>query len=146
MSELKNCPVGHLYDGAWPRCPYCEPEGEARPAPIAWLSVIEEDLDDDVEVRRFEIFEGTTVIGKDPDCDLRLDAEYISTRHARIEAVKSLRGWRFILTDLGSTNGTFINEAIRPVDQVELKDDDRVTFGGSHLLFRLAVTGSKGAP
>ena len=45
------------------------------------------------------------LIGRAPDCQLRLDDDYVSTRHARI--FKNTTG--FLLEDLGSTNGSFVN-------------------------------------
>jgi pSer/pThr/pTyr-binding forkhead associated (FHA) protein len=45
------------------------------------------------------------VIGRAPDCDLVLDDDYVSTKHARIS--KGPTG--YVLEDLGSTNGTYMN-------------------------------------
>ena len=45
------------------------------------------------------------LIGRSQDCQLRLDDDYVSTRHARI--YKETSG--FMLEDLGSTNGSFVN-------------------------------------
>ena len=55
---------------------------------------------------------GTTValdsapilIGRGPDSSIRLDDDYVSTRHARIAA----SGDQWFVEDLGSTNGTYI--------------------------------------
>ncbi|HEY6006644.1 MAG TPA: sigma 54-interacting transcriptional regulator [Anaeromyxobacter sp.] len=47
------------------------------------------------------------VVGKDPTCDAPVDDPFVSTRHLRIDA----EGGRWILRDLGSTNGTFISGA-----------------------------------
>lgn len=44
-------------------------------------------------------------IGRSPDCQLVLEDDYVSTRHARI--VRSAQG--FVVEDLGSTNGTYVN-------------------------------------
>ncbi|MDR1237910.1 MAG: FHA domain-containing protein [Propionibacteriaceae bacterium] len=45
------------------------------------------------------------LIGRAPECQLVLDDDYVSTKHARI--VKSTQG--YLLEDLGSTNGTYVN-------------------------------------
>ena len=47
----------------------------------------------------------TITIGRSSDCQLILDDDYVSTHHARI--LPSPRG--YIVEDLGSTNGTFVN-------------------------------------
>ena len=44
-------------------------------------------------------------IGRSADCQLVLDDDYVSTRHARI--VRKADGC--VVEDLGSTNGTFVN-------------------------------------
>lgn len=48
---------------------------------------------------------GGVLIGRAPDCQLVLDDDYVSTHHARI--VLGASGYQ--VDDLGSTNGTFIN-------------------------------------
>lgn len=45
------------------------------------------------------------LIGRASDCQLLLDDDYVSTRHARI----SLGPAGYQLEDLGSTNGSFVN-------------------------------------
>ncbi len=47
----------------------------------------------------------TLLIGRDGNCDLCLDIEFVSLRHARV----TLDHGNYILTDLHSTNGTFVN-------------------------------------
>jgi pSer/pThr/pTyr-binding forkhead associated (FHA) protein len=49
---------------------------------------------------------GTAVIGRAPECELRLDDTYISQQHARLFG----RNGAWYVEDLGSTNGTFVNE------------------------------------
>jgi len=49
--------------------------------------------------------EGGVLIGRSSDCRLLLDDDYVSTRHARIVLTPS--GYQ--VEDLGSTNGTFLN-------------------------------------
>ncbi len=44
-------------------------------------------------------------IGRSTDCQLILDDDYVSTRHARIFRTES----GFLVEDLGSTNGTYLN-------------------------------------
>lgn len=49
--------------------------------------------------------EGGVLIGRSSDCQLLLDDDYVSTRHARI----TLSSSGYQVEDLGSTNGTFVN-------------------------------------
>lgn len=44
-------------------------------------------------------------IGRSTDCQLILDDDYVSTRHARIYRA----GDGYLVEDLGSTNGTYLN-------------------------------------
>ncbi len=74
---------------------------------------------------------GTARIGHGPGCDVRLAADtYISSCHAEI----SFRGGVYVLTDLDSTNGSFVNEA--RVDEAVLHDGDRVRLGVTQLVFK----------
>jgi hypothetical protein len=47
------------------------------------------------------------LIGRGPDAAIRLDDDYVSTRHARIAA----SGDQWFVEDLGSTNGTYVGSA-----------------------------------
>jgi pSer/pThr/pTyr-binding forkhead associated (FHA) protein len=62
-------------------------------------------------------------VGRSAEVDLTLDDEQASRRHARIE----LAGDGAVVTDLGSSNGTFVNDQsvegarpIRPGDQIRV--------------------------
>lgn len=45
------------------------------------------------------------VIGRFPSCDIRVDDEYASGQHC---LVRRLPDGRFVVADLGSTNGTYL--------------------------------------
>ena len=53
---------------------------------------------------RAELAAGPVLIGRGSDAAIRLDDDYVSTRHARIAA----SGDQWYVEDLGSTNGTYI--------------------------------------
>ncbi len=73
--------------------------------------------------RKYDLGIGHWTLGRDPYCNIVLDADSVSRAHARIE-VKS-RG--VIIIDLQSTNGTFVND--EPVDRRELRSGDLVKVG-----------------
>lgn len=70
-------------------------------------------------------FAGTeTLIGRAPDCDVFVDDLTVSRNHAVIRR----SGTSFTITDLGSTNGTFVNG--KRVQTAELVERDVVSIGG----------------
>lgn len=71
-------------------------------------------------------------IGRSAEADLFLPADSVSRRHARIEE----KDGRWIVTDLGSSNGTFVN-GHRIAEATPLADGDTVMFGKATLVFRL---------
>lgn len=78
---------------------------------------------------RFEVGE-RAVLGRSPECELILFDQATSRYHAEIS--KSDEG--YFLNDLGSTNGTFHNEA--PVNEpVLLKKNDEIKVGQEIFLF-----------
>lgn len=64
-----------------------------------------------------------TSIGRDLRCDLTINDASVSRQHARLE--KTRQG--YVITDLGSTNGTFVND--EPVVTRRLEGGDRIRFG-----------------
>ena len=69
-------------------------------------------------------------IGRKDDNDLKIDNPAVSGHHARI--VKDAEG--FFIEDLGSTNGTFLNDA--KVQKQKLKNTDRINVGKHALIFQ----------
>lgn len=70
----------------------------------------------------------TIVIGREVG-DIMIKNPAISARHLKIERAGSV----FVATDLGSTNGTFIND--EKITSKELKNGDRITIGKFTLKF-----------
>ena len=155
------CPgCGRPLDPTWDRCPYCgfsfvtvaagppevpTPAPSPLPAPavpltpepretkmlrptpghFAWLAVLngprkghEFRLKDDVFIGR----DGTR-------CEVVLEDPAVSELHARIKREEG----QFILHDLGSTNGTFVNG--EQVYRHPLSDKDRLQLGETQLMF-----------
>jgi pSer/pThr/pTyr-binding forkhead associated (FHA) protein len=57
--------------------------------------------------QRAELDAAPILIGRGTDAAIRLDDDYVSTRHARIAA----SGDQWFVEDLGSTNGTYVGTA-----------------------------------
>jgi ABC transport system ATP-binding/permease protein len=95
--------------------------------------------------RRLALDGTQTVIGRDPaQCQLVLAQAVVSRRHALIEVDAAGRA---VLTDLGSSQGTFVNGA--RVERQALRDGDRVGFGPDGVLaftFHLAEEPSAAPP
>jgi pSer/pThr/pTyr-binding forkhead associated (FHA) protein len=53
---------------------------------------------------RADLDQAPILIGRGPDAAIRLDDDYVSTRHARIAS----SGDQWFVEDLGSTNGTYV--------------------------------------
>jgi hypothetical protein len=73
--------------------------------------------------RRFLINDDSTFVGRDPDCRVFLDGVAVSRRHAEIRRTDT----GFVIRDLGSLNGTYVNG--ERVDESTLKNNDVVQFG-----------------
>jgi ABC-type multidrug transport system ATPase subunit/pSer/pThr/pTyr-binding forkhead associated (FHA) protein len=73
--------------------------------------------------------EETITIGRTMECDICLDTPTVSRHHARI----SKRDKVFTLEDLGSKNGTFVND--KPIKLVELIDGDIIRISNFLLVF-----------
>jgi diguanylate cyclase (GGDEF)-like protein len=76
----------------------------------------------------FRVERTVTVIGRARGADLHLEEEGISRRHARIER----REGRYVLEDLGSTNGVFLNGV--QIERADLSDGDRIQLGPAILV------------
>lgn len=85
------------------------------------------------------ISKGRWIIGYHADCDFRIDWKTVSSIHCQL----TLTGGCLLVSDLNSTNGTFVNGrriqdrvAVRPTDLLTLSRDHRV------ILPRHLLTGS----
>ena len=79
---------------------------------------------------RFPLQGPRMTLGRSPECDICLESLGISRRHAELREV----GDTVTLVDLGSSNGTHLNEQ-RIQAPVELKDGDVVRLGAAVLKF-----------
>lgn len=71
----------------------------------------------------------TAVVGRSSQADIQLWDHAVSRQHCRLER----EGGTYILTDLGSLNGTYVNW--QRVTRLPLADRDRIQLGNSLLQF-----------
>jgi FHA domain len=162
----KFCPNGHQLEDSWEVCPYCQKTGYAvaavplsktrlegdraalspseaattvglktvviagkrQPPLVGWLVA----LDGDQKGEDFRIREGQNILGTSTDADVRLKDDAASARHASIR----YKDGHFFLTDLDSTDGTYLNDGEEPIAREALKDNDVIRIGDLTLKFK----------
>ncbi len=162
FSKKKKCPsCGEKLHASWDQCPYCgwseapgAPVAAAAPAPggggggggkmrtmaidmggggggavqgsgVGWLVP----LDGPQTGELFQL-KGRAVVGTATDCDAVMKDPSISGRHAEFMATS--QGFR--INDLGSTNGTYVND--KRVTNSDLIDNDSVRLGRVNFKFK----------
>ena len=80
-------------------------------------------------VRQINIAGPVTTIGRADSNKVCLDSERVSRHHVAIEQV----GERFVLTDMGSRNGTYVNN--KKVRTLVLANGDAITLGDCQIRF-----------
>lgn len=88
----------------------------------------------DVDGDHYPLMGAITILGRDDDVDIVLDDSGISRRHTEIRVTNDGPHLVASLSDLGSTNGTFLNG--ERITSVHLDDGDRITVGRTSLIFR----------
>jgi pSer/pThr/pTyr-binding forkhead associated (FHA) protein len=88
----------------------------------------------DKVMQEFPFFRESMTIGRKPENNIQIDNLAVSGHHAKIDKV----GDRFILTDLQSTNSTFVND--KKIVSHSLKDRDKIQIGKHVLLFLSSET------
>lgn len=86
--------------------------------------------------RTYHVHEGSNIIGRSNDADLRLPDTGVSRQHAEI----TWDGRDAVLVDLESTNGTTVNDT--QINNWLLADGDVITLGHSHIAVRITDTGN----
>lgn len=85
--------------------------------------------------REWRLSAGPNVVGRDPDCAVRIDSSTVSRRHAGIVVASG----EATVEDLGSKNGTYVNGQ-RVERPVPLKDLDRIRVGSVTITYRIVDT------
>ncbi len=160
----KFCANGHQMEDSWEICPYCQRTGfqgggpaassktrletdpvkeaqapvagrktvlltdKRKPPVVGWFVALSGDQKGD----DFRIRDGQNTIGSAPDADTVLHDTAISAKHASLR----YKDQKFFITDLDSTNGTFLNEGTEPIAREELKDNDILRIGDISLKFK----------
>lgn len=89
---------------------------------------------DGVVANKFEIGEQALTFGRSPKAHVQIDDKAVSTEHAQIIIEKDDKGKNsYVLEDLGSTNGTFINES--KIEKQQLRHNDTLRIGWNAFTF-----------
>jgi hypothetical protein len=99
-----------------------------KPPVVGWFVA----LTGDQKGEDFRIRDGQNIIGSDADTDIVLRGAAISGKHASLR----YKDEKFTITDLDSTNGTFLNDRTDPITREELRDNDIVRIGEVSLKFK----------
>ncbi len=85
--------------------------------------------------QEFAVTGPRTTVGRVDGNQIVIDDASVSRHHARLQRDKN----NWLLADLGSSNGTFVND--RPITQKELRGGEKITFGS--IVFRFMAADSK---
>ena len=92
----------------------------------------------DENVAKFSLRHGEYIIGRDPGCQISVDAEGISRHHARL----TFQGYELTVEDLSSANGVFI-EGVQIQLPTRVRPDQQVEVGSARFFVRLKTESSE---
>lgn len=78
---------------------------------------------------KISLSENDMVIGRDPDCAVQIALSNVSRHHARL----IYDGEEYVIEDLNSTNGTFVNGV--KISRCILRNNDQIRIGEAKILF-----------
>jgi len=84
-------------------------------------------------VRQVNLQHPITTIGRDPHCGVHIDSLGVSRHHAAIR----WNGQGFVITDMASRNGTYVNKTL--IREHDLQNGDAITVGDCQLRFLSAA-------
>lgn len=79
--------------------------------------------------KKFNLDQSAVIIGRSSKADIQIDQESVSRNHCKIINT----GKTIMLRDLGSTNGTYVNDEL--IDEYVLRDGDLIKIGRSIFKF-----------
>lgn len=88
-------------------------------------------LDSSVYPPEFALRAQESTIGRDTSCDVQVRRREVSRLHARVER----QGPRYMLVDMGSANGTYVNGR-RISEPHQLQSDDQIGLGSGPSLLK----------
>ncbi len=83
--------------------------------------------------REVHLNNGIVSLGRAEECQMRIPADTVSRRHCQIE----VSGKEVVLTDMGSSNGTVVNDQKVVDDDVVLKAGDKITVGPATFIVQI---------
>ena len=91
---------------------------------------------DGINIKSYELDKPVTIIGRNSDCEVHIDDFAVSGEHAEIQSKSNPyleQANEYTLIDLGSTNGTQVNE--ENVESYLLKHGDIIVIGKHEFTF-----------
>lgn len=107
---------------------------QAAPAAAASAAAPQPALLDTAANRVHRLGAGRNTVGRESACDITLQDINASRLHAELRFDLQLNTW--VISDLNSTNGTFVNG--REIQSCPLREGDRITIGVTNLVFTRA--------
>lgn len=86
-------------------------------------------IDERILLKSLPIEKQKCIIGRANECDFLIDGKEVSRQHARVY----YKDGKYVIEDLKSTNGTFVNG--RRIDVAELHHGDEINIGNFTIVF-----------
>ena len=95
-------------------------------------------LHENGQIENVVVSESGGIAGRSSDCAIFIDSTYVSNHHALFNREGSL----WVVTDLNSTNGTFVSD--RPIRRHVIADGDILKLGTSKVICQIGSSGPIG--
>jgi len=120
-------------------------DGASGSKAVGWIVV----HDEHTNTQTYALQLGKNTIGRKANKPANVLIEtadkYMSRNHCVIEAVQGRdQSYKFVLYDIGSTNGTYVNAKVRSrlgtSDEVYIKDGDTIQIGRTKVVLKTTAT------